>query len=146
MHNDTPPVGGAMYSGMMLIGFRQGGIDPLIPYGNNLLLLSGVYLPATGLVVEQNGWGLAHASLDIPPDPGLAGLVFLVQFVMEEGQDYRLSEVYGALIEGAPTAAAQSQQQQPGAGFAAMLHLQDALTAGRVMNAAMPLIHVPLRP
>lgn len=139
LHDDTPSSAGAVLDGMMLIGFRIGGVDPLIMYGSNTLLATGVYVPAIGFVSGGNGWGLAYSAITIPDDPGLIGLVFLAQFVMRDGPDYRLSQVYGAQIEGS---AAMMSASVPSA---AALHIQDALTTGRLRDATLPLLDVLLR-
>lgn len=101
LQDDTPPTAGSLYGGAMLVGFRIGGVDPIVPFGTNLLLASGVYIPASGFVLGSNGWGMAYSSIPIPNDPALVGLVFLIQFAMEDGSDYRLSQIYGAQILGA---------------------------------------------
>jgi hypothetical protein len=144
LKNEAAPLAADIaYQGMMLIGIRVGSPDPIVPYGSNQLLASGAYLPAKGFVSSRNGWGLAYSSIAIPNDPGLVGLVFFVQFAMEDGLDYRLSEVYGALIEGSPMETMAAMNAGPGvAEFAGAVHLQGALLEGQVLNAAPQLIQI----
>lgn len=144
LKNEAAPLGADIaYQGMMLIGIRTGSSDPIVPYGSNQLLASGAYLPAKGFVSSRNGWGLAYSSIAIPNDPGLVGLVFLVQFAMEDGLDYRLSEVYGAQIEGSPMETMAAMSAGPGVGqMAGQARLQNALLQGQVLNATPRLIQI----
>jgi hypothetical protein len=150
LRDGSAPTSDVAYEGMMLIGFRTGPTDPVVPYGNNVLLATSVYVPAQGLVSHRNGWGMVASSVTIPDDPGLVGLVFLVQFVMEDGPDYRLSQIYGSLIEGSSNvgmqsfvATAQSPAAAPSSSAAA--HIQAAMATGRVLDATLRLIHVVSR-
>lgn len=137
----------AVYEGMLLIGLRIGGVDPLVPYGTNWLLSTSVYVPAQGFMTTS-GWGMIGAEVTIPNDPGLVGLVFLSQFVMADGQDYVLSEVYGAVIEpvqmAGPFAQAATAPNPLAPAFAAQ-HLESALVSGRVLDATPKLLQVLLR-
>jgi hypothetical protein len=143
LHNDDPPVGGMLYSGAMLIGFRVGGVDPIVSYGNNVLLASGLYVPARGMVSDINGWGLTFASIPIPNDPGLVGLIFLAQFAMEDGASYRLSQVYGSTIDGLTSSGASA----PGIGGAAALlhaeaHVQEAIPLEKIIESTPLLLDI----
>ncbi|MBM3961332.1 MAG: hypothetical protein FJ306_05450 [Planctomycetes bacterium] len=129
------------YDGAMVIGFRAGRVDPVIPCGSNELLAAGVSVPAEGVAVGVTGAGMIAASVAIPNDPGLVGLVFLTQFVMRDGEDYRLSGIYGAMIEGA--APAGSSALPPVA--LAVAHADEALLFGRLDDAAPLLLDVLAR-
>ena len=139
----------AVYEGMLLIGLRIGGVDPMVPYGTNWLLNTSAYVPAQGFMTSS-GWGMISGEITIPNDPGLVGLVFLTQFVMEDGQNYVLSEVYGAVIEGTPVAASATQaathpNPNPSATALAAQHIQSALLSGRVHDATPRLLQVLMR-
>jgi hypothetical protein len=143
----SPQTSAAVYSGILLIGLRIGGYDPIVAYGNNWLLGTGAYVPAQGFMTAS-GWGMIYGEITIPNDPGLVGLVFLNQFVMQDGLDYVLSEVYGALIEASPSAASSSQRAtvpNPWAAGVATQHLQAARQAGKVFDATPRLLQVLLR-
>jgi hypothetical protein len=132
------------YEGMLLIGIRMGNTDPLIPYGNNVLLSTSTYVPARGFVTTS-GWGMVFGEVVIPNDPGLVGLVFLTQFVMEDGPDYVLSQVYGSVIEAVPQQGASAQATTSPNHFApavATQHLQSGLLTGAVRDATPRLLHV----
>ncbi|MCA3009591.1 MAG: hypothetical protein INH34_14550 [Phycisphaerales bacterium] len=129
------------YDGAMVIGFRAGRVDPIIPCGSNELLAAGVSVPAEGVAVGVTGSGMIAASVAIPNDPGLVGLVFLTQFVMRDGDDYRLSGIYGAVIEGAAPAGASGLPPLA----LAVAHADEALLFGRLDDAAPLLLDVLAR-
>ncbi len=142
-----PQSSAAVYEGMLLIGLRIGGVDPLVPYGNNWLLNTSVYVPAQGFMTSA-GWGMIAGEIAIPNDPGLVGLVFLTQFVMGDGQDYVLSEVYGSVIEATPVATATAQSAtlpNPFAAAFAAQHMQAGLLSGKVFDATPRLLQVLMR-
>jgi len=142
-----PQGSAAVYNGILLIGLRIGGSDPIVSYGNNWFLGTGAYVPAQGFMTAS-GWGIIYGEITIPNDPGLVGLIFLNQFVMEDGPDYVLSEVYGALVEASPMAASSSQRStvpNPLAAVFAAQHLQAARLAGKVLDATPRLLQVLLR-
>jgi hypothetical protein len=126
------------YDGAMVIGFRAGRIDPIIPCGSNELLAAGVSVPAEGVAVGVTGTGMIAASVAIPNDPGLVGLVLLTQFVMRDGEDHRLSEIYGAVIDGAVPAVTTAL---PPAAIA-VAHADEALLFGPLDDAAPLLLDV----
>jgi hypothetical protein len=137
----------AVYEGYLLIGLRIGGVNPLLPYGGNWLLSTSAYVPAQGFMTSS-GWGMISGDITIPNDPGLVGLVFLNQFVMEDGQDFVLSEVYGAVIEATPSAAASLQAGTPSNPLApavAIEHIELGLLSGGVLDATPKLLQVLLR-
>lgn len=140
------------YPGIMLIGFRVFGSDSVVPYGDNVLLVTPFFLPATCMVIAETRWGLAFSSVTIPNDPGLVGLTYLAQFAIEDGSDYRLSEVYGANIEGvmlgssgvAPAGLVQSMSSALGQSpeSVAAQRLTDALLEARVLDATPVLLQM----
>jgi hypothetical protein len=141
-----------MYTGIMLIGFRVFGDDSVVPYGGNALLVTPFYLPATCMVIAETRWGLAFSSLTIPNDPGLVGLTYLTQFAIEDGSEYRLSEVYGANIEGVIAGSSgvvsaglvQSMSSSLGQSpeTVAAQQLADALLQAKVLDATPVLIQM----
>jgi len=136
-----------LYEGVMLIGFRLGGVDPLVAYGNNLLLAASVAMPAQGVAIGA-GSGMLFSSLTIPNDPGLVGLIFLTQFAMEDGQDYVLSQVYGSLIEVGQAQTASAQTATTPNAFAAIVadqHLEQSLASGKVIDATSTLFQILTR-
>lgn len=143
MQHTPKPTSDLTYDGMLLIAFRQGGSDPVVPYGSNLLLAAPFYTPAKGVVTAINGWGLAFSVIDIPNDPGLVGLVFLTQFAMQDGQDYRLSHIYASVIKGDETAQMTSAVgTEEGRLIRAALHASTGLQLGRVFDAGFGLTQI----
>jgi hypothetical protein len=143
----APFAADAVIPSIMLLGFRVAGVDPVVPYGDNLLLATGTYLPATCVVAATTGWGLAFTSVVIPNDPGIVGLTYLVQFIMEDGLDYRLSEIYGANIQGStsPSSLLGAQSSQCSAQSAELLASQYVLGAtlqGQVFDSTPMLLQI----
>jgi hypothetical protein len=139
--------GMAVYDGYLLIGLRIGGVNPVLPYGSNWLLSTSAYVPAQGFMTSS-GWGMISGDITIPNDPGLVGLVFLNQFVMEDGQNFVLSEVYGAVIEATPSAAASLQAStasNPLAPAVAVEHIEFGLLSGGVLDATPKLLQILMR-
>ena len=92
---NAPPVP-RQFAGELLIGFRL-PTDPVLP------LLDGRYLLAPTFSAPVMGWVQANAVqggvfASVPIPQGVSGFVFLVQFVIYEGNEFRLSQIYGAPI------------------------------------------------
>lgn len=83
------------YNGYLLAGFRASN-DPVVPLGSNYVLNPAFIVPAQGGIVANANSG--SISIDVPVPSGLEGLVFLVQYVVEDGSNLRLSQVYGSII------------------------------------------------
>lgn len=94
--------------GLMGVGVRVNGVDPVIDLGFNFLLNTTVFLPADGYLDKASGFGLVQTAIGIPNDPSLAGSVFLVQFGLDDGGTLRLSEIYGGYVHAAGGAASSS--------------------------------------
>ncbi|MBK9386541.1 MAG: hypothetical protein IPN34_17145 [Planctomycetes bacterium] len=98
VRSSSPPSQSVELLGLMSIAFRDSaGMDPVIPFGNNMLLITSIFLPIVGSV-EQTGEGGVHSEIPIPNDPYLADVVTLVQFLMNDNAVVRVSEIVGFQI------------------------------------------------
>lgn len=92
------PDGELGLTGHFAIGFRDpvSGIDPVALVGSQWLLQTGIYLPASGLIVHLPGKGsLSIDSVPMPYNPSMAGLVVFAQALYIEGSSFYVSEVVG---------------------------------------------------
>jgi hypothetical protein len=84
------------YGGYLMVAFRA-PTDPVVQVGQNYLLNPAFYVPVEAWV-PANGTTGAFAA-DIPIPAGLEGLVFLVQYWVVDGNEFKVSQIYGSAIE-----------------------------------------------
>lgn len=105
-------VGDCPFVGNVAFGYRDPstGVDPVVAYGNNMLLATSLFLPLAGLTLDSSGAvpanGYMRTTVDIPNDPNLIGTVLLFQFWVIDGATVKVSEIAGVQLEGEPAAAA----------------------------------------
>jgi hypothetical protein len=86
----------SLYSGYLLVAFRAPA-DPVIQLGQNYLLNPAFHLPVQAWVPARLTQGAF--AVDVPIPSGLAGLVFLVQYIVVDGSEFRTSQIYGSAIK-----------------------------------------------
>lgn len=84
------------YLAELLIGFRL-PTDPVGPLPDGRYLLGPTYMfPVSGWIIKDAGQGMIASSVPIPN--GLSDFVFLVQYAVYDGSEFRLSQIYGAKV------------------------------------------------
>lgn len=84
------------YESYLLVAFRLPS-DPVVQIGQGYVLNTSTMFPATGWIPADFRGGTI--SLDVPIPAGLGGLVFLVQYCVVDGNQLKLSQIYGSAIE-----------------------------------------------
>jgi hypothetical protein len=84
------------YDCYLLVAFRAPS-DPVVPFGNNFLLASSVIIPATAWIPAGHSNG--SVSVDVPIPEGFGGLVFLVQYAVADGGQWKVSQIYGSAVD-----------------------------------------------
>lgn len=95
LRRDPQPIDVA-YDGYLLVAIRD-PLDPVAAFGSGYLLSPLLMLPVRGWIAADAICGVA--ALDVPVPSGMNGTVFLVQYVLWDGLDWRLSQVYGSAIK-----------------------------------------------
>jgi hypothetical protein len=91
-----PQVFDRSFSCYLLVAFRLPS-DPVVQIGSNFLLSTSTFFPVTGWIPANLTNG--HVALDVPIPAGMAGLVFLVQFAVVDGSQWKVSQIYGSAID-----------------------------------------------
>jgi hypothetical protein len=84
------------YSAYLLVAFRF-PYDPVVQVGTSILLDAPVIVPATGWIPASMQDG--RVSVDVPIPGGFEGLVFLVQYLVLDGAEWKFSQIYGSAIK-----------------------------------------------